>query len=378
MRAIAYAAFILLVSSLIPPVSAHTAGADYWHDLSRLLAGMPVRSDSAFFPATISGTYRKHALKMDEYWERVESENIARIYPWKKIHIDQDFKYNTAFYPLCGGDFINLYTFFPSARRYIMVSMEPPGAIPDPLKLSEGRLKRGLDELRGSIWSIARINYFVTKAMRIRMNNPHIGGTLPVYLLFAARLNLRVTGIESVGIADNGMITALDNRGFINGVRPSTRGNRILFRAPGDTTDREILYLGMRLSPKSVDPRTPEGKFFSSLDRLNILIKSAIYLFHRAEYHTLGRFFLDRCSMLIQDDSGIPYRFLDNDQFTISLYGAYDRPVSLVEIPNPPRQNDLARQFKIQKGDLPFRFGYGVLRKDRASNLLLAVRKRGA
>ncbi len=378
MRFLAYTVSVLflLLHVLTSSASAQSSGAGYWNDLSRFLAGMPVGVDSPFHTMTTTKTFRKHARKMDEYWARVENENITRIEPWNKKNIDPQYKYNTAFYPLCGGDFINLYTFYPSARRYIMVSMEPAGPVPDPLKLSEGRLKRGLDELRGSIWSIARVNYFITKAMRIRMKNPYLGGTLPVYLLFAARLNLRVTDVEPVGITNSGHIAALDDRGLINGARPSTRGNRIRFRGPRDTEDREIVYLSMRLSPKSIDPRTPEGTFFNTLDRLNMLIKSAVYLFHRREYHVLGRFFLDRCSMLIQDDSGIPYRLLDTDQFSISLYGAYDRPVKLVEIPNPPRQNDLARQFKEQSGALPFRFGYGVLRRDRASNLLLAVKKR--
>jgi hypothetical protein len=50
--------------------------------------------------------------------------------------------------------------------------------------------------------------------------------------------------------------------------------------------------------------------------------------------------------------------------------------VRLVEIPRPPLQPDLAQAFKDQSRPLPFHFGYGVLRRDRVSNLLMAASRR--
>ena len=64
---------------------------------------------------------------MDEFWEQVEKENIARIAPWRDKHILPNFNRATVFYPLCGGDFVNMYTFYPAARRYIMVSARARG-----------------------------------------------------------------------------------------------------------------------------------------------------------------------------------------------------------------------------------------------------------
>ena len=155
-------------------------------------------------------------------------------------------------------------------------------------------------------------------------------------------------------------------------------GNRITFTAPGDRTQREIIYLSMRLGGNSMDANTPEGRFFNSLSGLNVLIKSAIYLFHRTGYRDLATFILNRTNLLIQDDSGIPFSYFDRNSFEIGLFGNFDTPVRLVEIPRPPQQPDLAQAFRERSQPLPFHFGYGVLRRDRVSNLLLAVRKRKA
>ncbi|MBP7586260.1 MAG: hypothetical protein KBA61_19610 [Spirochaetes bacterium] len=365
-----------LAAAFSPSARAEQQPAAYWNDLARYLAGMPVDAGGPFHKLTLTDQYREHRTKMDGYWERVEKENVAHIIPWRNAHIQPVFNRGTVFYPLCGGDFVNMYTFYPEATRYIMVSAEPAGKIPEPLRLTDSQAASGLRSIRGCIWSIASVNYFVTKAMRSEMKNPYLGGTLPVYLVFAARLNLKVTGIQPVGLGKDGTITALDARGTIAGERPVVEGNRITFTAPGSRTQREIIYLGMRLAGNSADPNTPQGKFLNSLSGLNVLIKSAIYLFHREPFRDLAAFILGRTNVLIQDDSGIPYRYMDRNAFAISFYGSFDTPVRLVEIPQPPGQPDLAKEFKEKSQPLPFRFGYGVLRRDKTSNLLLAVRKR--
>ncbi len=351
--------------------------SSYLNDLARFLAGMPVDPASPFEKLTKTSHYKEHRKKMDEFWEKVETGNIRKIISWRERYIVPHFNHGTVFYPLCGGDFINMYTFFPTARRYIMVSMEPEGKIPDPLKLSENQLKQRLNSLRGCIWTISSVNYFVTKAMRASLKSKELGGTLPVYLIFAARLNLNLKSIQPIGISPAGVLASLDENGKIHGETPAVKGSRITFTAPGTPTPREIIYLSLRITPRSMEAATPEGRYFSSLSGLNVLIKSAIYLLHSENYRAFCRSLLERTDLLVEDDSGIPYRYFTRDKFDIFLFGTFDMPVRLREIPSPPRQPDLAQAFKERAGELPFHFGYGVLRKDHASNLLLAVRKRG-
>lgn len=355
---------------------AQTRNSTYWNDMARFLAGLPVSASSQFEQLTKSKSYQHHKAKMDEYWERVEKGNIAQIIPWRARYIEPHFNRGTVLYPLSGGDFINMYTFYPGARRYIMLSREPEGKIPDLFSLSESQLATGLQSIRSCIWSIASVNYFVTKAMRAEMKNRYLGGTLPVYLIYASRLGLTITNIEPVGISKEGMLFTITGSGTIKGEPPAITGNRISFTVPGSSTPSELLYLSMYITPKSMDSETPEGKFLASLSRINVIIKSAVYLLHSAAYESLVRALLQRTSILIEDDSGIPFRYLNPDVFSIKLFGTFDTPVRLKEIPNPPKQPDLAEAMKANTTPLPFSFGYGVLRRDKQSNLILAIRQR--
>ncbi len=353
----------------------NTRNSIYWNDMARFLAGLPVSASGQFEQLTKSKSYQHHKIKMDEYWERVKKGNIAQIIPWRVRYIEPHFNRDTVLYPLSGGDFINMYTFYPGARRYIMISREPEGKIPDLFALSESQLACGLQSIRSCIWSIASVNYFVTKAMRAEMKNRYLGGTLPVYLIYASRLGLTITNIEPVGISKEGMLFTIERGGTIKGERPVITGNRISFIVPGSNSTSELLYLSMYITPKSMDYETPEGKFLLSLSRINVIIKSAVYLFHRTKYEPFVRALLQRTTMLIEDDSGIPFRYLNPDVFSIKLFGTFDTPIRLKEIPNPPKQPDLAKAMEGNSTPLPFSFGYGVLRKDRQSNLIFAIRQ---
>ncbi len=380
MRKPLFAALLFMMMLAAPGVSeAQQPVRTEWDELARFLAGMPISGDSVFHELTRTPVYRDHAREMDRFWRQVLRENIFNIIPWRNTHIMPHYDYGTAFYPLSGGDFINLYLLYPLARRYIMISMEPAGVIPSPLDLSQAQLRRGLMAIRGTIGNIAVKNYMMSAVMKHGMRNPYIDGTLPVCLIFAARLELIILGIEPVGLSDKGLILPLDVAGKVgNGESPHAVGNRVTFKASETGPMREILYLCLRLDGNSMDPSTPEGKFFNTLDNLNVIIKSAFYLLHRESYDAYCQSLLSRTRMLIQDDSGIPYSLLNPDEFNITLYGYYNRPLALNDMKRPVMQQDLADAFRLNPRSLPFDFGYGVWRHDKLSNLLLAVRKKMA
>ncbi|MCX7679022.1 MAG: hypothetical protein N2316_07360 [Spirochaetes bacterium] len=344
--------------------------------MARFLAGLPIEESSEFHKLTAYRSYQFHKKKMDEFWEKVEKGNIANIIPWRSQHIEPHFNRGTVFYPLSGGDFINMYIFFPNAQRYLMISREPAGKIPDLLNLKEAQLAHGLESIRNCIWSIASVNYFVTKAMRTEMQNKYLGGTLPIYLIFAARLGLIIDKIEPIGISKQGILCTISSDGTLKGEMPAIVGNRIYFRSPHRKAQSELVYLSMYITPDLLEPHTPVGVYLSSFQHLNVILKSAIYLLHRPSYEQLARTLLERTHILIEDDSGIPFRYINPSVFTIKLFGFFDTPVRLKEIPNPPQQPDLAEAMKMTSNPLPFSFGYGVLRKDRQSHVILAIRKR--
>lgn len=83
----------------------------------------------------------------------------------------------------------------------------------------------------------------------------------------------------------------------------------------------------------------------------------------------------DKSTLIIQDDSGIPYRYFNSEQWSLALYGTYRYPQKLKDLPYPPHQPSLTRAYELKCYPLPFNFGYGVKRGKGKSNLLLAVKK---
>jgi hypothetical protein len=352
------------------------ASNTYWSDLARFLGGMRGVGTDHFAVLKRNSQYEDHALWMDRYWDRVKRENVDAISRWREGNMPSYAAKNTVVYPLCGGDFVNLYTFFPDAKSYVMMSLEGQGKIPDPVKLTPGELSSGLRSIQRCINSIASVNYFVTRAMKAEMVNRYFDGTTPVLLVYAARLGLSVSDVRQIALANDGSVVEVDGAQPQNTGANSIKGTRIRFTTPTHPEQRELIYLSLRFKPTSTDENRPEGLFLRRLGNFNLFIKSAIYLLHLREYRHACEFFVSRGSLVIMDDSGIPYRYFTGNAWNSILYGFYDRPVGLREITNPPRQDDLSKAYRESNNPLPFKFGYGVLRNDRKSNLIMMVRNR--
>jgi len=372
------AALLIILSGTGHPDTVPGTIATTPNDLARFLAGMPVSPQGPLHHLTGTECFKEHAKLMNRFWSEVLRENIFNMVPWRNQYVLPNYDYGTAFYPLSGGDFINLYLLYPLARRYVMVSLEPAGKVPDPLAHTDAQLRRGLRAIRASISNIAAKNYMMSAVMKHEMKNPIMEGTLPTLLLLAARLELDLLRIEPVGMTAAGEIVPLDMNGKARGETPYALGNRIIFKSSPTGPDREILYISLRLKWDSMSPTSPEGKFFATLGSLNVIIKSAFYLLHRPSFEEYSRALLARTRLLIQDDSGLPYRMLVPGDWDTSLFGYYSGPLALRDMKHPVMQPELAADYKVNPLPLPFHFGYGVWRYDRKSNLIMSVRKSGS
>lgn len=348
----------------------------YYNSLAQFLAGMPVEDDRnrAFKKLTLSKAYIRHSNAMNKLWEQVRNENISNIEKWRDSQLDDINKKETAFYPCSGADLVNLYSFFPKAGQYIMIALEETGIIPDPAKLNDTELASGLAAIQRCIETIASRNYLLSRLMRAEMPNKYLPGVTPVLLIFSARLGLNITGVELVGMTQKGDIETLAPKNAAGGLKHVCSGVRIKFFADGDSAERSILYFNLFLSGKTLNETTPEGLFFKDKSRFNTLIKSAVYLLHMPAFKDLCTDILNRSSVIIQDDSGIPFRFFGKEKWNLNYFGYYKYPQPLITIPNPPYQPDLAESFKNSAQPLAFNFGYGVLAGKNHSNLLLAIK----
>jgi hypothetical protein len=372
---------ILLTSVLLFPVLAAAinitclmqprAGAadPYWNDVARYLAGMEVRESSALRPLTAEPRYREHVSFMDNLWGMIRKESIDLIRPWRDRNMPSVRGGSTAFYPLSGADFINLYTLYPDARTYLMIALEQPGDADQLRDHASRRLIDGLAPIERGIYLYGVNNYFMSKVMMEEMNNTLLPGTAPVLLIFMARMGLTVTGVENIAIDSTGAIAP---RTSPKAAGAKATGVRILFTGSGAIGTRELIYLSLRLGPESVDRATAEGMFFDRLKHIRTMLKSAVYILQENKYAPLKDFILGRSVLVTQDDSGIPYGAFDS-AWKVRLFGKYN-PLDLRGCTMKP-QKDLARGYESGSLPLPFNFGYGILRGPGQSNLMIAEKK---
>ena len=103
----------------------------------------------------------------------------------------------------------------------------------------------------------------------------------------------------------------------------------------------------------------------------SVLMKSASYLLHDPQFEKTRETILAAADYVIQDDTGLPYRYLNQPPWQVKLYGRYSKPIKALRY---GYQADLEGAYE-SKGDLrelPFPFGYHWRGKN--SGLLIASR----
>jgi hypothetical protein len=117
--------------------------------------------------------------------------------------------------------------------------------------------------------------------------------------------------------------------------------------------------------------RIPEFTQFLSHDKhAYTLLKSASYLLHAAEFSTMQKLVLDSTVLLIQDDTGIPFKKLQG--WRITPHGRYLGPIELFK---NYFQSDLAALYKSTPNAAPLPFSFGYQWREEQSGLIIG-RKR--
>ncbi len=347
----------------------------YWNDLTMFLAGLPVSPDSKLWQKSQLPFYAGHVSEMNTFWGKVKKSAIDVMNPWRAEHIPAGIDRESVFYPLSGADFINLYTMFPNSKYYLMVALEDSGDIPVPLNLDDRRIESGLASLRKSINLYGELNYFQTRIMIKEMKNFNLKGITPVLMVFLSRMGHRVLVVEKVGIDESGQAVLIDSTGGINGKKPKVEGTRIKFQSSGDETVRELVYLNMKLEKDTISSSTSTGIYLGNYIKNSCtIIKAGCYIFHENRFREVMDFILANSRIIVQDDSGIPYRAFKNDIWNIRLYGVYI-PLYPITDTTVYKQDDLTQSYKKGSLALPFNFGYGSLLGKNKSNLMIAEKK---
>ena len=331
------------------------------NDTARVLAGLPPSDSSPLAWVKNDASWKMHARIFDDAWKGLDQRQLSKIRTWSGKNLANPS--STLFYMFSGPDYLYADAFFPRASTYIMAGLEPPGVVPDFSGKNRGQLAGGLGELRNSLNSVLNYSFFRTKDMNVELRSGRMVGTIPILLTFLARAGKTINDVELIDLQPDGTVVPTAAKAW--NATPA-KGVRISF---SDNVGKSKLYFFSTDVSENGVKKSGFLEFCSKFGKGDAFIKSASYLMHNDSFTTVRSFLLDHATALLQDDSGVPVRFLAKG-WELRPYGAYVGPIPLFAAQT---QASLYRLFsKDRSGAMDFGVGYQY--RPTRSNLLLAIR----
>jgi hypothetical protein len=338
-------------------------------DAGRFLAGLPGAPGSPFRELEQDAAWATHRAALDREWSRVEQLEIPAIREFATRELaPAGIGLGIVFYPFSGPDALFPRLFFPRSIACVMVGLEPPGTLPAPDRLPRKDLDRYLEQVRATVHSELYRSFFITREMDRQFRGQVSDGLLPTILHLLVRTGHTVEGCRYVRLDEEGRVI---DRSAEAPAKGANRGVEIDFRDEADRSAHKLFYFSVNLADARLRNNPAFLKFLAGLDGMTTYLKATSYMPHHEEFSIIRRQVLERSAAILQDDSGIPYRYFDPAVWQLQLYGSYERPYGSFRW---LEQADLRKAYQTgAPKPLGFRIGYGFGRIP--SNLLLAVRK---
>lgn len=339
------------------------------NDLAKFIAGIDVDNDSKFSKLSQTNIWKSYAKQANVSWKSFFDKNeAARVWGTKELN-ENRAECSKLLYPFSGPDVLFPEIFFPQTKEVFMIGLEPVGSIPQ-FKGSEksNQLDTIFEKYKRAINEVIKFSFFMTKKMKVELTNQDIDGTTPIIMLFLVREGKELLKIEPIVVEKEGLVVVKENFNEIK--RAKNKGVRFYYNDKGSKEVRQITYISTNLADGTLSVNKDLLAFFDKIDgKVCSYVKSASYLMHKSAFSTIRNTLLNKSIFHLQDDSGIPYKFIDQKKWDVQLYGTYEKPIQLFA---KCQEEDLAQAFKgknVKK--LNFRIGYAG-----KSNLLLAKKKK--
>ncbi len=329
-------------------------------DVARYLAGLPGDARSPYAGLRQTAAWQLHSDQIDTAYRTADYNRLDRAESWAASAIGDirsRARGGTVFYPFSGPDYLFADTFFPGAQTYILFGLEPVRPVPDPTTYDPNALAR----VRASLTSLFSASYFVTKEMRQDFGGSGVPGILTSLYVFIARSGHAITGVQPVALTPDGRaVPRASFGGYNSGVRIAFSDRR--------GRPQELFYFQTNVANGSLSPglvafvrgRAPTVTF----------MKSASYLMHTGGFSSIRNTILSVSSAIVQDDSAIPFRSLNEAGFVTELFGTYR---GTLDIFSEYYQADLAAVWARSQ---PLGFGVGYQRSYNQAPLIVARRGR--
>ncbi len=318
--------------------------------LSNLMAGIS-QNDNAYFKRIYRHEMSSYFENFEKNWQNLENKHLLPLRTWLKteLHPKLPEKYNVL-YPFSGPDILNALEVYPDAENYLLFGLENIGNLPAKDTIPTTYLL----SLRDALEKTFRLNYFITANMSEKLREK---GVTPLLLIFLARLNYDIVAAERIVLQKNGTteIYAPENEAHKNLIK----GVHVRFMHPEKKKLQNVYFFKGNIADNGMPKNSEIITFLDNFPEKYALLKSASYLLHGAAFNNIRNYLLNKTSLIMQDDTGIPYRFFLTNSWNVNLYGNYVKPVATFNKLGNYYQTDLQTAYETeQPGRLPFSFGY--------------------
>ncbi len=344
---------------MAPPVIQRSSATD----AARYLAGMPVMEGSPLAPLTSDPRWQAHAQAMNSGFAQLEQRQLSNIRIWRSEFLAPVTQSShTCLYFFSGPDFLFADTFYPDCVNYILVGLEPVESVPELQTLPQAVLFGTLQNIQASLNTLLSFSFFKTKDMRQDLARTQLKGVVPILFVFLARTGKTIEDVDYVSLDSAGRL--LHGQGGIHGVK-------ITFLDPASGARKALFYFSADLSDDGLRKNPGVLRFSEALAPTNSFLKAASYLLHQNGFSMARNFLLQVSATILQDDSGIPLRAFNPNNWTIRFFGSYSGPIELFKQFYQPE----LRQLYAASAPKPLTFGFGYQWNRHSSTLMLAGRR---
>ena len=337
-------------------------------DMASFLSGMPYNKNECLSKLDSIVKWDHYASDMDKMFSHSTSLRLNKMKIWANSELIRNQGIKTVFYPFSGPDFLNAHIFYPDADQYIMIAMEPIGTLPDICKMPHDSVKSYLNKITNSLKDIFKRSYFITKEMNNDLRKTKVNGTLPLISLFVKRTGHQIVSIQRIGVDSLGKWQFIDS---LKNKKNIVSGIKLDFLSPSTKKMQSVFYFRTDISDKGLAKNQGFRTYLSELPQSYSYLKAASYLMHSDNFKTIRSVIFDISSTILQDDSGIAYKYFDKDKWDVRLYGKYFKPKDEFSYIREP---GLEKAYK-SSAYRPLTYTLGYNWRTGHSNLLYAIKK---
>jgi hypothetical protein len=341
------------------------------NDVANFLAGVPLPDASPLSSLQRTSFYREHVTALAKLSQRFDRNYYTKMRAWSAAELASRIPMRVpVYYFFSGPDAVSPIALFSDAPIYILGGLESVGSIMPPNALAPEEVAFGLENLRKSAEVILSFGHFITKDMKAELDRTAFRGVLPLIYTFIALTGGEIVSTRYFAVVKGGAVQELGSES----VQPKGQlpGVRVDFRARGRSQVQTLLYVQANVADDFLKSNSSLLQWAGSHGPGNVYLKAASYLLHEPYFSRIRSFLLNQAISVLQDDSGIPFRFFRDGRWQISLFGTYS---GTIDIFAKYYQSDLQAAFATPGAVASLPFGTGYKWRLGESNLMLAIKQ---